>query len=152
MFRMFDVQFGHGDLFSYSDKLAGFTEKFPKHVANEGPGQETKPPAIIKKKREKRVRVNLVAKRLVDVIGSVIAIGSLHPFLQGIALWVKMSSEGPVLFRQDRIGFGGNTFKFLKFRSMYADNNPSIHKEFVKNLISGNGSDATAGAASDGSL
>lgn len=126
-----------------------FPEKFPKQSASEELRQETELPAVIKKKGAKRV--NLVAKRLIDVIGSIIAIVVITPVLAGIAVWVKMSSEGPALFRQERIGFGGKTFMLLKFRSMYADNDPSVHKEFVKNLISaGNGGDRTAGTGPDG--
>ena len=126
-----------------------FPEEFPKPSAGEGPRQKTEPSAVIKKKAEKRV--NLIAKRLTDVIGSVIAIVVFAPVLAGIAIWVKMSSEGPALFRQERIGFGGKTFMLLKFRSMYVDNNPSVHKKFVKNLISaGNGGDRAAGAGPDG--
>ena len=127
----------------------GFPEEFPKSSAGEGPRQKTVPVAAIKKKAEKRL--SLAVKRLADVIGSVIAIVVFAPVLAGIAVWVKISSKGPVLFRQERIGLGGKTFMLLKFRSMFADNDPSIHKEFVKNLISaGSGGDRTAGARSDG--
>jgi len=54
-----------------------------------------------------------------------------------IAVAVKLTSEGPVLFRQKRIGEHGTPFTFLKFRSMYTDNDSSQHKEYVRQLIAG---------------
>jgi lipopolysaccharide/colanic/teichoic acid biosynthesis glycosyltransferase len=96
-------------------------------------------------------RVGITAKRFIDVTGSVIAIAVFAPVLAAIAVWLKMSSTGPVLFRQERIGLGGKTFMLLKFRSMFANNDPTIHKEFVRNLISaGNDGDRAAGARPDG--
>jgi len=126
-----------------------FPEEFLKPSAGEGPRQKTVLPAAMKKKAEQRV--GLTAKRLIDVIGSVIAIVVFAPVLACIAVWVKMSSRGPVLFRQERIGLGGKTFMLLKFRSMFANNNSAIHKEFVRNLISaGSNGDRAAGAGPDG--
>jgi lipopolysaccharide/colanic/teichoic acid biosynthesis glycosyltransferase len=79
----------------------------------------------------------LWVKRLTDVIGSLIALIVFSPIFIAIALAVKLSSKGPVLFYQFRIGKYGRKFKFLKFRSMYTENNSSIHEEYVKRLISG---------------
>lgn len=59
-----------------------------------------------------------VAKRAFDVAMSGFLIASLSPVLLIIALLVKLSSRGPVLFRQTRVGFRGATFRMLKFRSM----------------------------------
>ena len=126
-----------------------FPEELAKPSAGEGPRHKTIFPAAMKKKAEQRE--GLTAKRLIDVIGSVIAIVVFSPVLAGIAMWVKMSSRGPVLFRQERIGLGGKTFMLMKFRTMFANNDPTIHKEFVRNLISvGNDGDRAAGAGLDG--
>ena len=54
-----------------------------------------------------------------------------------IALAVKLTSKGPVLFRQRRVGRYGNPFTFLKFRSMYVGNDQAVHQEYVKGLIRG---------------
>jgi exopolysaccharide biosynthesis polyprenyl glycosylphosphotransferase len=58
-------------------------------------------------------------KRALDVVGSLAALFLLAPLLGLIALAVKISSRGPVLFRQPRVGKGGRTFNLLKFRTMY---------------------------------
>jgi lipopolysaccharide/colanic/teichoic acid biosynthesis glycosyltransferase len=54
-----------------------------------------------------------------------------------IAAAIKLTSRGPVLFRQQRIGEHGTAFTFLKFRSMYVNNDASQHKEYVRKLIAG---------------
>jgi lipopolysaccharide/colanic/teichoic acid biosynthesis glycosyltransferase len=59
-------------------------------------------------------------KRFLDVLASLCALLVLSPLMLGIALLVRLSSPGPVLFRQIRIGRYGRPFKLLKFRSMNA--------------------------------
>lgn len=60
-------------------------------------------------------------KRVLDVVGAAMALVMLLPVLLACALAVRLSSPGPVLFRQTRIGFKGTTFEMLKFRSMVQD-------------------------------
>jgi lipopolysaccharide/colanic/teichoic acid biosynthesis glycosyltransferase len=79
----------------------------------------------------------LVIKRAMDIFGSALLVILFAPLLLIIAVAVKLSSRGPVLFRQDRVGQHGRRFTFLKFRSMRADNDPSVHKEYVTRLIAG---------------
>ncbi|MFB9818544.1 sugar transferase [Arthrobacter ramosus] len=62
-----------------------------------------------------------VAKRLFDLVVAAGLIGLLSPLLAVIALLVKLDSPGPVLFRQERVGFEGSHFKMIKFRSMVVD-------------------------------
>lgn len=76
-------------------------------------------------------------KRTIDILGSLAAIMFLSPIFLAIALAVKLTSKGPVLFRQKRVGHYGKSFTFLKFRSMKADNDSTIHQEYVKKLIAG---------------
>jgi lipopolysaccharide/colanic/teichoic acid biosynthesis glycosyltransferase len=75
---------------------------------------------------------------LIDIVGSVAAIAFLSPLFLLVFALVKLSSKGPVLFQQERIGQFGKPFTFLKFRSMYANNDPKIHRDFMKRVISGN--------------
>ncbi len=60
-------------------------------------------------------------KRTLDVSVAGSLILGLWPLLLLIAAAVRLSSPGPVLFVQTRIGLGGEPFRMLKFRSMYAD-------------------------------
>ncbi len=78
-------------------------------------------------------------KRLVDVAGSGLALVTLSPVFAIVAVLIKLTSEGPVFFRQERVGKGGRPFEFLKFRSMYVANDHKVHQEYIRNLIAGNG-------------
>ncbi|MDR3569091.1 MAG: sugar transferase [Syntrophobacteraceae bacterium] len=82
---------------------------------------------------------SLFVKRLLDITLSFIALVLSAPLFAGIAALIKRGSKGPVFFRQDRVGKYGKTFTFIKFRSMYADNDPSIHRDYVRKLISASG-------------
>lgn len=60
----------------------------------------------------------LFFKRAFDIVGSAVLITVLSPLLLVLALLVKLTSPGPVLYRQERIGLNGEPFDMLKFRSM----------------------------------
>jgi len=60
-------------------------------------------------------------KRMIDIVFSALALVVLSPVLLAIALMVKLTSPGPVFFRQERIGLGGKPFRIIKFRSMVHD-------------------------------
>jgi lipopolysaccharide/colanic/teichoic acid biosynthesis glycosyltransferase len=60
-------------------------------------------------------------KRLTDIVGSAVGLVVLSPFFMFIALAVRFSGPGPVLFRQVRVGRGGRPFGLWKFRSMVHD-------------------------------
>jgi lipopolysaccharide/colanic/teichoic acid biosynthesis glycosyltransferase len=89
--------------------------------------------------RHDQNRLGLVLKRILDIAGSLIAITLFIPIFIVIALLVKFTSSGPVLFSQKRLGQYGKEFKFLKFRTMHANNDPRIHQEYVAKLIAGSG-------------
>jgi len=82
-------------------------------------------------------RTTLILKRAMDIVGSLAALTALSPVLAIISVLVKSSSKGPILFRQERIGFRGERFTFLKFRSMYLSSDSAIHRDYVKRLING---------------
>jgi exopolysaccharide biosynthesis polyprenyl glycosylphosphotransferase len=60
-------------------------------------------------------------KRLFDVVASAVALWLFLPVIAAIAISIKLTSRGPVLFRQSRVGLNGRTFNMLKFRSMVVD-------------------------------
>lgn len=86
---------------------------------------------------DKAAQANLGMKRVMDVAGSLVALVIFSPIWLAIVISIKVSSKGPVLFRQNRVGQYGRHFTFLKFRSMYVDNNPSAHREYMTKLIAG---------------
>jgi exopolysaccharide biosynthesis polyprenyl glycosylphosphotransferase len=90
-------------------------------------------------------KTSFMAKRALDIIGSLAALLILSPVYLMIALLVKLTSKGPVFFQQERLGQFGTTFKCLKFRSMYANNDPKIHQAFMKEMIAGNGNKGADG-------
>ena len=61
------------------------------------------------------------AKRALDIAVSVVVLALAWPVMLLIALAIRIDSGGPVLFRQERVGLGGEIFGFYKFRTMYAD-------------------------------
>ena len=76
-------------------------------------------------------------KRSMDVIGSLGLIAFLSPVFFLIAVFIKVVSPGKVLFRQQRVGYQGKLFTFLKFRTMRENNDSSAHKNHLKQLIGG---------------
>jgi len=82
-------------------------------------------------------RASGALKRAMDIVGSIAAMILFAPIFVVVAVAVKVTSKGPVLFRQERIGQLGQPFVFFKFRSMTVNNDAAIHKEYVKRLIAG---------------
>lgn len=62
--------------------------------------------------------VNYLAKRTLDIVGSLLGLGLTLPIAPFIALAIRLDSEGPVIFRQERVGQDGRPFTLYKFRSM----------------------------------
>lgn len=79
----------------------------------------------------------LLLKRAIDVVGSATALSLLSPVFAVLAVIIKLTSTGPVFFRQQRLGRFQVPFEFLKFRSMYVSTDATIHKEYVKKFIAG---------------
>ncbi len=92
-------------------------------------------PDISRKEDSRKVAFGI--KRVMDVVGSASALVLFSPVLAGIALAIKLTSKGPILFRQERLGQYGQTFTFLKFRSMYTNCDAKIHQEYVNQFIAG---------------
>jgi exopolysaccharide biosynthesis polyprenyl glycosylphosphotransferase len=88
-------------------------------------------------RRERAQKPFRILKRAMDVAGSGLALLLFSPMMVLVAVLVKLSSKGPILYKQQRLGQFGRSFTFLKFRSMYVDNDSNIHREFMKGVISG---------------
>lgn len=60
-------------------------------------------------------------KYLLDSVGAAVGLAALFPLMTLIALLIKLTSRGPVFYRQERVGLNGRTFTLYKFRSMVVD-------------------------------
>ena len=81
--------------------------------------------------------ISRAIKRAMDIAGSAALILLLLPVLAAIAAIIKLTSKGPVLFTQERLGEFGARFKCLKFRSMYLNNDSKIHQDYIREFIAG---------------
>jgi lipopolysaccharide/colanic/teichoic acid biosynthesis glycosyltransferase len=109
---------------------------YPDDWDQDGPGRPSNPalyPDLSKQASGKQPL--LILKRAIDIIGGLVLSLLCLPFCVLIAIAIKATSKGPILFRQMRVGQHGRQFVFLKFRSMYADNDHNIHREYVTKLI-----------------
>ncbi len=121
---------------------------FPDDWNKSGPGGNV-PSSLYPEATLTASRLTLLGKRMLDIAGSLGALAVAAPALIVIAATVKATSSGPVLFRQRRVGQYGRDFTFLKFRSMYANNDPRVHEEYVKKMIAGK-AEAAAGCDTAG--
>lgn len=87
--------------------------------------------------RDRSRRTAIIIKRMLDVAGSLVALVLLSPLFLLVAIAIKITSRGPVFFRQQRVGQYGRPFTLLKFRSMYVNNDTSVHQEWFQNFYSG---------------
>jgi Undecaprenyl-phosphate glucose phosphotransferase len=65
--------------------------------------------------------LNVVVKRIMDVVLSALALLLLSPLMALIAVLIKLTSPGPIIYRQERCGLNGKSFDMLKFRSLRVD-------------------------------
>jgi exopolysaccharide biosynthesis polyprenyl glycosylphosphotransferase len=111
---------------------------FPEDWDHDGPGRPSNPTLYpdLSDRDDSRKHLHSV-KRAMDLVGAGIALLMLAPLLILIAAAIKASSRGPVFFKQKRVGQHGRCFTFLKFRSMYVNNDASQHRQYVRQLIAG---------------
>lgn len=72
-----------------------------------------------------------VSRRILDLVGAGLALLVTAPALLAIAVWIRLDSSGPALFRQERIGHDGRPFTLLKFRSMRVGCDDRVHRELI---------------------
>lgn len=80
---------------------------------------------------------SLLIKDVMDRVGALMGLAVLSPLLLMVALLVKLSSPGPVIFRQRRAGHYGRPFEMLKFRTMYVDAEQRREELLAQNTMSG---------------
>lgn len=91
-------------------------------------------------------KINSISKKIIDIIGSFIALIIFSPIFIVTAILIKLTSPGPIFYKQKRIGINGKPFIFIKFRSMYVSNDSDIERkkkmiEFMKGNFQQNDND-----------
>jgi lipopolysaccharide/colanic/teichoic acid biosynthesis glycosyltransferase len=94
--------------------------------------------------RSSNARLHDALKRSLDVMGAISLLAMLSPLLLLITAAVRLTSKGPALFRQERLGQGMKPFRMLKFRTMRPDAGHAIHREYVTQFIKGSRNNAAA--------
>ena len=75
---------------------------------------------------------NMLLKRVMDILGAVIAIILFSPFMLLAAIGIKLTSKGPLIFRQERVGLHNRPFKMYKFRTMEVQKEEEEKKGWTK--------------------
>ena len=78
-----------------------------------------------------------LAKRAFDIVAAGLGLVILSPLLLLVYLGVRLSSRGPAIYTQRRVGLGGRCFNFFKFRTMVHRSDDSIHRAYSERLING---------------
>jgi lipopolysaccharide/colanic/teichoic acid biosynthesis glycosyltransferase len=86
-------------------------------------------------RRETQDRLGPVSKRLLDIVASTACLVAFSPVFVIVAALVKLTSAGPVFFRQQRLGEAGRPFLMLKFRTMHVNADHKIHQQYVEKFI-----------------
>lgn len=76
-------------------------------------------------------------KRTFDIVCAALAIVLLLPLWLLLALLIRLDSKGPVFYTQERVGMDGRLFLLYKFRTMIADADPELHREYQRAFIAG---------------
>ena len=106
-----------------------------------GPRVHTQPVAglpLIHVDRPTYRGANRILKKSFDIVGSAMLLLLFSPVLIGFAIAIKVSSPGPVFFRQDRVGINGDIFRMIKFRSMVVDAETRLEKLQAAHRDAGN--------------
>lgn len=77
------------------------------------------------------------AKRALDITLTLLLLPFCSVVMLIVAILIRLDSPGPILFRQKRVGKDGVEFEFLKFRSMYVNNDDSSHRAAIEQFMSG---------------
>lgn len=85
------------------------------------------------------VRKIPVWKRALDIFGSLVGLFLFIPLFLVISALIKIVCPGPIFFKQDRIGYGGRKFQFIKFRTMKVDCDTKEHQKHLACLINADG-------------
>jgi len=90
---------------------------------------------LFTQRRRSVSRSRQVFKRVLDLVCASTLLLLGWPILLIATIAIKLTSRGPVIFRQERVGLNGRIFDCYKFRSMYMENDPKYHRQFAREWI-----------------
>jgi len=114
--------------------LSTIEQTYPDHLFRTLGGEHNDEPPVSFDDPASR-KGGYILKRCIDFIGAVTLILLLSPLMLVTAAAIALSSPGPIIYKQIRLGRGGKPFNFYKFRSMRHDVDDRIHREYVTGLI-----------------
>jgi lipopolysaccharide/colanic/teichoic acid biosynthesis glycosyltransferase len=91
--------------------------------------------------------VYFMAKRGLDILGSAIILALASPLLLLVALLIRLTSPGPIIYRQQRVGKGGRIFTMFKFRSMRRGADHDLHRQAYARFVRGHAGSGKVDAA-----
>ena len=106
------------------------------------PHSDAIPPVLFDTRDRRRNPQQIVrdaAKRMLDIAGSTTFLIAFSPVFLFVSALVKLTSSGPVFFRQQRVGEDGRPFQMLKFRTMHVNADHKIHQQYVEDFIQSSG-------------
>jgi lipopolysaccharide/colanic/teichoic acid biosynthesis glycosyltransferase len=77
-------------------------------------------------------------KRPLDIVCCLLVLPFVSPLLGLVALWMRFTAKGPLLYRQERVGYRGQTFCCFKLRTMKVNADPALHQAYVQSLLGTN--------------
>ena len=121
-------------------KLSIITGTYPNHLFEQLLAEEQGDPDFFPLNLDESAKIDrfqITLKRVMDIAGSLVGLMLFSPLMFLTAIAIKISSSGPIIFKQYRFGKKGIHFAFYKFRSMQSNVDDQIHREYVTNLING---------------
>jgi lipopolysaccharide/colanic/teichoic acid biosynthesis glycosyltransferase len=114
------------------------------------PSISDSPPRVVENGLDRKSWVVVGAKRGIDIAVSLFVLVFGLPFHLLVGLLIKLTSDGPVLFAQERVGQDGRPFRMYKFRTMVSDNSDELHRNFARDFINGKTNGGRGGNGGNG--
>jgi len=130
---------------AFTSTAATYPDQLFDSLATTDPAHTRQPSVFVEAGSE--VKAVDLAKRGIDVIGASVAIALFSPLMLVTAVLVAVTSPGPVVYKQTRLGRRGVPFDFYKFRSMHRNADSTIHREHVTTIIKGTQEPARSASA-----
>ncbi|MBT6435161.1 MAG: sugar transferase [Deltaproteobacteria bacterium] len=104
---------------------------------------------LVGMRRTNIVGFNWMLKRALDIVASSVLLLVGSPLMIGVAIAIRISSKGPIFYVQERVGYRGQLFPFIKFRSMHLNNDNAIHRDYTRQWITENKAHTEGGEAKE---